>query len=149
TAAHRRGGPRQGARPVRHGARRGRGRPRPRRHRQASMCRGHRRTARRRPPGGAPVTATDEILALAASVVDPPSASVASLNTDAVAPAIGRTTDWATAVTEADFAAFSEAAARGADSAVVRALLAIQRGVEPWPPPPAAPLGDPAWNAWL
>lgn len=95
------------------------------------------------------MTATDEILALAASVVDPPSASVASLNTDAVAPAIGRTTDWVTAVTEADFAAFSEAAARGADSAVVRALLAIRPGVEPWAPPPAAPLGDPAWNAWL
>ena len=44
-------------------------------------------------------------------------------------------------MTEADLAAFSEAAARGADSDVVRALLAIR--------PAAPPPGDPAWTAWL
>ena len=95
------------------------------------------------------MTTTDEVLALAASVVAPLSASAASMNTDAVAPVIGRTTNRATEVTDADFAAFSQAAAHGADSAVVRALLAVRPAAEPWAPPPAAPLGDPAWNAWL
>jgi 2-methylcitrate dehydratase PrpD len=76
------------------------------------------------------VTTTDEILALTA----PPNAEVI---------------DRAARVTEADFAAFSEAAARGAGSAVVRALLAVRPTAGPWAPPPAAPAGDPAWDAWL
>jgi hypothetical protein len=76
------------------------------------------------------VTTTDEILALAAP---------------ANAGAIDRPAD----VTEADLVAFYEAAARGAGSAVVRALLAIRPAAAPWAPPPAAPPGDPAWNAWL
>jgi hypothetical protein len=95
------------------------------------------------------VTSTDEILALAASAVGTQSASAAPTNTDAVAPAIGRASGRATEVTEADFAAFSESAARGADSAVVRALLAVRPAAGPWAPPPAAPLGEPAWHAWL
>lgn len=44
-------------------------------------------------------------------------------------------------VTEADLAAFAGTAARGAGSAVVRALLAAR--------PAGAPPGDPAWTAWL
>jgi hypothetical protein len=87
------------------------------------------------------VTTTDEILALAASAVGTSSASAASTGTDAAAPGVGRANDRSTEVTEADFAAFGEAAARGADSAVVRALLAVR--------PAGVPLGDPAWNAWL
>jgi 2-methylcitrate dehydratase PrpD len=93
------------------------------------------------------MTTTDEILAIAASAGGTVSSSA------------GRAAE----VTEADLAAFSEAAARGADSAVVSALLAIR------PPsaqpvrlpavllptvlgsasPSAARLGDPAWTAWL
>jgi hypothetical protein len=95
------------------------------------------------------VTTTDQILALAASAVGTSSVSATSTNTDADAPAIGRANDRSIEVTEADFTAFSEAAARGADSAVVRALLAVRPTAGPWAPPPAAPLGDPAWNAWL
>lgn len=84
------------------------------------------------------MTTTDEILAIAA-------AGAAEAGAGAAATAAGRTA----AVTEADFAAFGEAAARGADSAVVRALLAARPAGQPWTPPPAAPRGDPAWNAWL
>jgi 2-methylcitrate dehydratase PrpD len=73
------------------------------------------------------MTSTDEILALAASAAAPRSAA-AGIETSAE-------------VTEADLAAFSEAAARGADSDVVRVLRAIR---------PAAPMNaDPAWTAWL
>jgi len=82
------------------------------------------------------VTTTDEILALAASA-----GGTVGADTEGVNRAIE--------VTDADFAAFSEAAARGTDSDVVRALLAVHPTPEPWAPPPAAPLGDPAWNAWL
>jgi hypothetical protein len=89
------------------------------------------------------VTTTDEILALAASV----------------GSATDRATDGAAEVAEADLAAFGEAAARGAGSAVVRALLAIRPPAAPPAPlsaappsaaqPHAAPLGDPAWTAWV
>ena len=65
------------------------------------------------------MTSTDEILALAAAA--------------STAPA-------AVEVTEADIAAFREAAARGAGSDVARALRATLL---------AAPHGDPAWTAWL
>jgi hypothetical protein len=75
------------------------------------------------------VTTTDEILAVAART----------------AATAGR----ATGVTDADLAAFGAAAARGADSAVVRALLTARPATGPWAPPPAAPAGDLAWNAWL
>ena len=78
------------------------------------------------------MTATDEILALAASA------------------------DATSTVTEADLAAFRAAAARGADSAVVRALLAVRPAVAPSglpaarPAPPSGQLpGDAAWAAWL
>jgi 2-methylcitrate dehydratase PrpD len=66
------------------------------------------------------MTTTDEILALAAT-----------------APESEATVE----VTQADLAAFSEAAARGGGSDVVRALLAIR--------PAAQPPADPAWTAWL
>jgi 2-methylcitrate dehydratase MmgE/PrpD-like protein len=76
------------------------------------------------------MTSTDEILALAASAAVPRSAAAAPAGTQA-----------SVEVTEADLAAFSAAAARGADSDVVRVLRAIG---------PAAPMtGDPAWTAWL
>jgi 2-methylcitrate dehydratase PrpD len=82
------------------------------------------------------VTATDEIIALAAAA------------------------DAMVSVTEPDVAAFVAAAARGQGGAVVRALLAIRPPAEPAKPPaaqlapPYAPLsallpGDPAWAAWL
>ena len=87
------------------------------------------------------MTTTDEILALAASAASPRSAAAASAGTEAIDSAVG--------VTEADLVAFGEAAARGAGSAVVRALLAVRPAAAPWAPPPAAPPGDPAWNAWL
>jgi hypothetical protein len=87
------------------------------------------------------MTTTDEILALAASAASPRSAAAASAGTEAI--------DSAVRVTEADLVAFGEAAARGAGSAVVRALLAVRPAAAPWAPPPAAPPGDPAWNAWL
>lgn len=86
------------------------------------------------------MTTMDEILVIAASAAD-----TVAANVDASAQAADR----AVSVTEADVAAFGEAAARGADSAVVRALLAVRPAGQPWTPPPAAPLGDPAWNAWL
>jgi 2-methylcitrate dehydratase PrpD len=77
------------------------------------------------------MTSTEEILALAASAVGPRSAAAAPAGTEAIATAAE--------VTEADLAAFSAAAARGAGSDVVRALLAIRPGAS----------GDPAWTAWL
>jgi MmgE/PrpD N-terminal domain len=86
------------------------------------------------------MTTTDEILALATSAASPRSAAAASAGTEAIDTAVG--------VTEADLVAFGEAAARGAGSAVVRALLAVRPAAAPWAPP-AAPPGDPAWNAWL
>lgn len=70
------------------------------------------------------MTSTDEILALAASGAAAPETLAADVQ-----------------VTEADLAAFSEAAARGAGSDVVRALRAIR--------PAAPPSGDPAWTACL
>jgi 2-methylcitrate dehydratase PrpD len=76
------------------------------------------------------MTSTDEILALAASAAALPSAAATPADTGA-----------SVEVTEADLAAFSEAAARGADSDVVRVLRAIR--------PAAAMTGDPAWTAWL
>jgi hypothetical protein len=76
------------------------------------------------------MTSTDEILAVAASAAASGSAAAATADAEA-----------SVEVTEADLAAFSEAAARGADSDVVRALLAIR--------PAATPAGDPAWTAWL
>jgi 2-methylcitrate dehydratase PrpD len=76
------------------------------------------------------MTSTDEILAVAASAAATRSAAAATAGTGA-----------SVEVTEADLAAFSEAAARGADSDVARALLAIR--------PAAPPPGDPAWTAWL
>jgi hypothetical protein len=89
------------------------------------------------------VTATDEILALAA---------VAAGSADAGAARDDDARRAGAPVTEADVAAFRVVAADGEDSAVVRALLAIR---------PAAPLaaltgvpsapspGGPAWTAWL
>ena len=71
------------------------------------------------------MSSTDEILALAA----------------AVAEASG--TEAGVEVTDADLAAFREAAARGDGSNVVRALLAVR------PRPPSGSSGDPAWTAWL
>jgi hypothetical protein len=86
------------------------------------------------------VTTTDEILDLAAFAGRPRSA--------AGAPAGAGSIDSAVEVTEADLAAFREAAARGAGSDVVRALRADRPG-----PPSAglatAPSGGPAWTAWL
>ncbi|MCW2894737.1 MAG: MmgE/PrpD family protein [Actinomycetia bacterium] len=79
------------------------------------------------------MTITDEILALAASAAGPRSSAGAPASTEATAE-----------VTEADLAAFSAAAARGADSDVVRALLAIRPTAAS-----ALPSGDPAWTAWL
>ena len=71
------------------------------------------------------MTSTDEILALAAAA---PRSAAAGTETSAE-------------VTEADLAAFSAAAARGAGSDVVRVLRAIR---------PAGPMAaDPAWTAWL
>ena len=73
------------------------------------------------------MTSTDEILALAASAAAAPERLAADVG-----------------VTEADLAAFSQAAARGAGSDVVRALLAIR------PAAPSAPSSaSAAWNAWL
>jgi 2-methylcitrate dehydratase PrpD len=73
------------------------------------------------------MTSTDEILALAASAAAPRSAAAG--------------TESSAEVTEADLAAFSAAAARGAGSDVVRVLRAIR---------PAGPVAaDPAWTAWL
>ena len=81
------------------------------------------------------MTSTDAILAVAAAAVPPAGTAVA---------------DGAVEVTEADFAAFRAAAARGAGSEVVRALRTICPGPPPpLPLPPGAPPSDPAWAAWL
>ena len=86
------------------------------------------------------MTTTDEILDLAAFAGRPGSAAGASAGTGSI--------DSAVEVTEADLAAFRQAAARGAGSDVVRALRAVRPG-----PPSAvsasAPSGGPAWTAWL
>jgi hypothetical protein len=83
------------------------------------------------------MTSTDEILALAAAAAP------------ASADAVGSSAEVGAAeVTEADLAAFGEAAARGAGSEVVRGLLAIRPG-PPTAPPAAPPSGNPAWTAWL
>jgi MmgE/PrpD N-terminal domain len=90
------------------------------------------------------VTATDEILALAASA-----AGHGGARGDDGRPA-------SAGVTEADVAAFRALAAGGEDSAVVRALLAIRPAAALTAPPTAltaAPSalssGDPSWTAWL
>jgi MmgE/PrpD N-terminal domain len=86
------------------------------------------------------VTTTDEILDLAAFADRLRSAAGASAGTESI--------DSAVEVTEADLAAFREAAARGAGSDVVRAVRALRPG-----PPSAATAtarsGGPAWTAWL
>ena len=76
------------------------------------------------------MSSTDEILALAAAATE-------ASGTGAAGTGAG------VEVTDADLAAFREAAARGAGSNVVRALLAVR------PLPPSGPSGDPAWTAWL
>lgn len=85
------------------------------------------------------MTATDEILALAAGAARGDDARRASA-----------------AVTEADVAAFRVLAAGGEDSAVVRALLAIRpaaaltASLAARPAVPSAlSSGDPAWTAWM
>ena len=84
------------------------------------------------------MTATDEILALAASAVGDMTANAAPAADTGPA---GRKARTAVTVTEADVTAFRAAAARGAGSPVVRALLAIR--------PSVTSTGDPAWSAWL
>jgi 2-methylcitrate dehydratase PrpD len=96
------------------------------------------------------MTSTDEILALAASV-RPDAATDAGSAADEARAATEHAL--AAEVTEADLAAFGQAAALGADSDAVRALRAVR------PAPPAAPPGAPpagsvrpggaAWTAWL
>jgi 2-methylcitrate dehydratase PrpD len=96
------------------------------------------RPARPAPEGRQGImTSTGEILALAASLLP---ATAASAGTEAIAAAAE--------VTEADLAAFGEAAALGAGSDVVRALRAIRPGPSS-AAPPAAPPGGPAWTAWI
>lgn len=90
------------------------------------------------------MTATDEILALAAAAAGSAEAG----------PARGGGGRPASApVTEADVAAFRLLAARGEDSAVVRALLALRPAAAltaPLAGAPSAPSsGDPAWTAWV
>lgn len=102
------------------------------------------------------MTTTDEILALAAGSLAvgllPDSTGTpgpGSVDTAAVGPAAAEALERAVAsaveATEGEFAAFGRAAARGAGSGVVRALLAIR----PPAATPALPPGDPAWTAWL
>ena len=76
------------------------------------------------------MTTTEQILALAMSA----GRTVAD----------GTASDRAIEVTDADLAAFREAASRGRDSVAARALLAIR----PPAPPSAAAGGGPAWAAW-
>ncbi|HEY7276712.1 MAG TPA: MmgE/PrpD family protein [Trebonia sp.] len=94
------------------------------------------------------MTTTDEILALAGAAAGP----------GVAAPAGAEAVDQAAEVTEAELAAFGAAAARGATSDVVRALLAISPGPSPAPPatglpttglPNTGPSRNPAWTAWL
>jgi hypothetical protein len=93
------------------------------------------------------VTATDEILALAAAVAG--SADAADTRDDDRRQA-------SAVVTAADVAAFRVLAAGGEDRAVVRALVAIRpamartASLATLPPAPSAlSSGDPAWTAWL
>jgi 2-methylcitrate dehydratase PrpD len=83
------------------------------------------------------MTTTDEILALAAAA-----------GPGTAAPPGAEAVDRSAEVTEADLAAFGAAAARGAGSDVVRALLAISPGSHP-AQPAVAPPPSPAWTAWL
>jgi len=94
------------------------------------------------------MTTTDEILALAGAAAGP----------GVAAPASAEAVDRAAEVTEAELAAFGAAAARGASSDVVRALLAISPGPSPAQPPAVPPTTvppttvpsrNPAWTAWL
>jgi 2-methylcitrate dehydratase PrpD len=89
------------------------------------------------------MTTTDEILALAGAAAGP----------GVAAPASAEAVDQAAEVTEAELAAFGAAAARGATSDVVRALLAISPGPSPAPTatglPNTGPSRNPAWTAWL
>jgi len=89
------------------------------------------------------MTTTDEILALAGAAAGP----------GVAAPASAEAVDRAAEVTEAELAAFGAAAARGASSDVVRALLAISPGPSPAQPttvpPTTVPSRNPAWTAWL
>ena len=99
------------------------------------------------------MTTTDEILALAGAAAGP----------GVAAPASAEAVDQAAEVTEAELAAFGAAAARGATSDVVRALLAISPGPSPAPTatvlpttglpttglPNPGPSRNPAWTAWL
>src|SRR6185437_1874460 len=94
------------------------------------------------------MTTTDEILALAGAAAGP----------GVAAPASAEAVDQAAEVTEAELAAFGAAAARGATSDVVRALLAISPGPSPAPTatglpttglPTTGPSRNPAWTAWL
>ena len=94
------------------------------------------------------MTTTDEILALAGAAAGP----------GVAAPASAEAVDQAAEVTEAELAAFGAAAARGASSDVVRALLAISPGPSPAQPPAVPPTTvppttvpsrNPAWTAWL
>jgi 2-methylcitrate dehydratase PrpD len=94
------------------------------------------------------MTSTDEILALAATAAGPAAAASAS----------AEDTDGTAGVTEAELAAFGAAAARGAGSDVVRALLAISPGPPAERPatvlsatvlPATGPSPNPAWTAWL
>lgn len=95
------------------------------------------------------MTTTDEILALAAAAAGPGAAAPPSAEAVGSAAGVG-----AAGVTEAELAAFGAAAARGAGSDVVRALLAISPDPPParqpaTVPPAAAPSRNPAWTAWL
>lgn len=93
------------------------------------------------------MTTTDEMLALAAS---------AASDMGAGATGAGAMVAEATVtVTEADLTVFRAAADAGADSVVVRALLAV-RSTTPAGPAAASPAAspallpsDPAWTAWL
>jgi len=94
------------------------------------------------------MTTTDEILALAATAAGPgPAVPTGADDIDGTAQ-----------VTEAELAAFGAAAARGATSDVVHALLAISPGPSPAPSatglpttglPDTGPSRNPAWTAWL
>ena len=93
------------------------------------------------------MTATDEILALAAAVAG--SADAGAARDEDGRPA-------SAPVTEADVAAFRVLATGGEDSAVVRALLALRPAAALTAPlaaltgvPSAPSSGDPAWTAWV
>jgi hypothetical protein len=94
------------------------------------------------------VTTTDEILALAASAADVMAANRAPAARTGPA---GHQAGAAVAVRETDIAAFRAAVARGEDSAVVRALLAIRPSAAAGHPAlhPARLPDAAAWTAWL